>query len=289
MCSYDDTNDGLGCPADSPGACVAGGADAGKGLDGVGQGENADGGEEGGEEGGEGEDVNIQRNARQDPSANSPSHDQYAAGAATAAATGGSAASRTGDQSGSGWSVADLLDPASTATYLAPSLDELLAMPSSLVAVKIGPQRDIVNAIRKVSSASGVPSGLLAAMIIQESNADRTTITDNDGYGGHPADQQKDVGIIQSPLWRFPGATTAEKIQNGQDPYQNLSVFAEEAAETYARTGSWEQVAQVWYVGHEAGRLGGVTGGLSQETNYVLDVFGHLAPGGSTYYPAGGY
>ena len=193
------------------------------------------------------------------------------------------------DQSGTGWGGADLLDPKSTATYRALSLDALLQKKDSMVAKQIGPQADIVAAIRRVTAETGVPSGLLASMIIQESNGDRNTSSDNPGYGSQPSDQRKDVGIIQSPLWRFEGATTAEKLKNAQDPYKNLTVFAQEAVQTYKKTGSWGQVAQVWYTGYIAERLGGVTGGSSQETNYVLNVLSHLAMGGTSYYPANGY
>lgn len=190
-----------------------------------------------------------------------------------------------GDQSGTGWGGADLLDPKTTATYKGPSLDGLLAMPDSLVAREIGNQPDVVAAIRKVSAETGVPSGLMAAMIIQESNGDRTTVSGtNPGYASKPQDQQVDAGLIQSPLWAFEGDTTAEKRKNSEDPYTNLKVFAEEAVGTYDRTGSWGQVAQVWYTGEVADRLGGVSAGGSDETNYVLNVFGNLGMGASTYY-----
>lgn len=282
MCSYDDTKSGLGCPAGSPGDCSGG---DGSGPDGPVRNEGVDGIE----------DIDVQRNVQASggqANDNAPAPDDPIKGGQQSSqqgAGGGGVGTANTDQSGTGWTGLDLLDSASTSTYSAPSLDALLNIPSSLVPKELSFQADIIDAIRRVSSETGVPSGLLAAMIIQESNGDRTTITDNDGYSSQPPDQQKDIGIIQSPLWAFPGSTTAEKIRNGQDPYQNLSVFAAEAAETYKKTKSWGQVAQYWYTGQEAARLGDVTGGLSQERNYVLNVFGNLAMGGSTYYPAGGY
>ena len=288
LCSYDDTGADLACPATHPPACAHGGRQT-EG-DNVGASDGGDGGASYYDEA-ETEGLQSDDNTTTDYVAANLGDATGAGGESnpTNSGSGRGAQSGSADQSGPGWGGADLLDPASTARYTAPSLDDLLAMPDSMVAKLVGPQEEIVTAIRKVSAESGVPSGLLAAVIIEESEADRTTMTNNNGYTEQPVELQKDIGIIQSPLWRFEGATVEDKTKSGQDPYQNLSVFAEEAAQKYAETGSWGQVAQIWYVGHPAERLGGVTGGESSETNYVLNVFGHLALGGSTYYPAEGY
>lgn len=205
--------------------------------------------------------------------------------------TGGqtSAGAIAGDQSGQGWGTADLLDPATSRTYKGLSLDALMAKSDSLVSKTLKGQPDIVDAIRKVTQETGVPSGLLAAMVMQESNGRRETGSWNPGYGHAPGDQQYDWGVIQSPLWKFAGSTTAEKKRNAEDPYTNIKMFADEALDTYKETSSWGQAAQKWYTGSTADRLGGVTGGASEESNYVLNVFAHLGMGGRDYYPEGGY
>ena len=136
-----------------------------------------------------------------------------AGGVSGGGANNGSAGVNAGGagQSGAGWGSASLDDPQTSATYKGLSLDQMLADPNSLVAQEIGNQPDVVDAIRKKSAQYGIPDGLIAATIIQETNGDRTNLTGNSGYGDKPADQQFDAGVTQAPLWSFPGATTAEK------------------------------------------------------------------------------
>jgi hypothetical protein len=190
----------------------------------------------------------------------------------------------TDSESGTGWGGANLNLAASSKTYKGKSLDQLLADPSSIVAKEVGNQPDVVAALRKVSAQYKIPDGLLASVIIQESNGDRTNKTANSGYGDKPKDQQYDMGLVQSPLWAFPGNTTAEKEKNAEDPTQCLTMFAKELSSDYTKSGSWGVALRNWNSGGNANPndLSAMTDGYGVST-YVKNILGHIATGSSDY------
>lgn len=202
--------------------------------------------------------------------------------AAETSPTGPTAA--TWDQNGTGWGGADLKLASSSQTYRGLSLDAMLAIPTSLAAQEIGSNSELVKAIKAMGEKWQVPTGLIAADILQESNANPNEKAGNDGYDSYPADQRFDVGIMQAPLWKFAGATTAEKLRNSQDPYQNLDIALEEFSANYQKTGSWGAVLSIWYCGtFNPNDLSDTRGYSPGGDGYVVHVLGHQAMGQPNY------
>lgn len=188
------------------------------------------------------------------------------------------------DQNGTGWGTADLKLASSSQTYKGLSLDAMLAIPTSLAAKEIGTNPELIKAIKVQGEKWRVPTGLIAADIIQESNANPDEKGGNDGYDAYPVDQRFDVGIMQAPLWKFPGATTAEKLKNSKDPYQNLDITLAEFSENYRKTGSWGAVLSIWYCGtFNPNDLSDTRGYSPGGEGYVVHVLGHQAMGQPAY------
>ncbi len=195
---------------------------------------------------------------------NTPASPTTAAPAATATPTPVSPAGgnvTVMQQSGSGWN-GNVNVAVTSQNYQGLSLDQLLASTAGL-GQALQQHAEIVAAIRRVNQETGVPGGLLAGVIYQESGFDVGAVSKNPDPT--PQDTQ-DIGLCQCPQSDFTGDTW-------KDPYTNINVFVTKYfLVDYQHNHSWGIALRNWNSGEvkNPNDLSIVSNGT--DPNYVFEI-----------------